>query len=103
MDKLRALRYFITAAEEGSFSGAARRLDVSVPSISKLISSLERELGALLLDRSTQGLELTSKGAAYLEACLPLVTQLADADRVVTNLSSANWRRNAKQQSARDW
>jgi len=85
MDKLRALQYFIASAEEGSFSGAARRLDVSVPSISKLIGSLEREIGVLLLDRSTQGLKLTSKGAAYLEACLPLVNQLADADQAIAN------------------
>lgn len=61
MDKLRALEYFIAAAQEGSFSGAARRLDVSVPSIAKLIGALERELGLRLLDRSTQGLKLTDR------------------------------------------
>jgi DNA-binding transcriptional LysR family regulator len=83
MDKLRALQYFIAAAEEGSFSGAARRLDVSVPSIAKLVNALERKLGARLISRSTQGLKLTPRGEAYLEACLPLVAQLADADRMV--------------------
>jgi len=85
MDKLRALEYFIAAAEEGSFSGAARRLDVSVPSIAKLIGSLETQLGARLIDRSTQGLKLTARGEAYLEACLPLVRQLADADQLVAD------------------
>lgn len=79
MDKLRALEYFIAAAQEGSFSGAARRLDVSVPSIAKLIGALERELGLRLLDRSTQGLKLTAQGDAYLELCAPLVAQLARA------------------------
>jgi DNA-binding transcriptional LysR family regulator len=86
MDKLRALEYFIAAAEEGSFSGAARRLGVSVPSIAKLVSALERELGAQLIHRSTQGLRLTSQGEAYLEACVPLVERLADADRVLSRL-----------------
>jgi DNA-binding transcriptional LysR family regulator len=85
MDKLRALEYFIAAAEEGSFSGAARRLDVSVPSIAKLIGSLETHLGARLIDRSTQGLKLTARGEAYLEACLPLVRQLADADQLAAD------------------
>ena len=80
MDKLRALQYFIAAAEEGSFSGAARRLDVSVPSIAKLVGSLERELGAGLFHRNSQGLKLTARGEAYLEACVPLLRQLADAD-----------------------
>lgn len=45
MDKLRALQYFIAAADEGSLSGAARRLDNSVPAVSKLITSLEKTLG----------------------------------------------------------
>lgn len=80
MDRLRALQYFIAAAEEGSFSGAARRLDVSVPSITKSIGSLERELGVRLMDRNTQGLRLTAKGHAYLETCAPLVEQLLRAD-----------------------
>jgi DNA-binding transcriptional LysR family regulator len=80
MDKLRALHYFIAAAEEGSLSGAARRMEVSVPSVAKLIGALERELGVRLVDRSTQGLKLTSQGEAYLDACRPLVEQLTQAD-----------------------
>ena len=83
MDKLRALQYFVAAAEEGSFSAAARRFDVSVPAVTKLVSALERELGVKLLDRSTQGLALTARGAQYLESCTPLLAQLADADRAL--------------------
>jgi len=83
MDKLRALQYFIAASEECSFSGAARRLDVSVPSIAKLISGLERELGIRLMDRNTQGLRLTTKGRAFLETCAPLVEQLLRAEIAV--------------------
>jgi DNA-binding transcriptional LysR family regulator len=83
MDKLRALHYFIAAAEEGSFSAAARRFDVSVPAVTKLVSSLERELGVKLLDRSTQGLALTARGAQYVDSCSPLLAQLADADRAL--------------------
>lgn len=83
MDKLRALHYFVAAVEEGSFSAAARRFDVSVPAVTKLVSSLERELGVKLLDRSTQGLALTARGAQYLEICTPLLAQLADAERAL--------------------
>ncbi len=85
MDKLRALHYFVAAAEEGSLSAAARRFDVSVPAVAKLVSALERELGVKLLDRSTQGLVLTARGAQYLEQCNPLLAQLADADRAITS------------------
>ena len=45
MDKLRALQYFIAAAEERSCPAPRGRLDVSVPAVSKLISSLEHTLG----------------------------------------------------------
>jgi LysR family transcriptional regulator for bpeEF and oprC len=83
MDKLRALQYFIATAEERSLSGAARRLDVSVPAVSKLITSLERSLGTTLFDRTVQGLTLTSNGETYLEACHPLFDQLAAADEAL--------------------
>lgn len=80
MDKLRALQFFIAAAEERSLSGAARRFDVSVPAVSKLIASLERHLGVGLFDRTSQGLTLTSSGDLYLKACRPLFDQLTALD-----------------------
>lgn len=83
MDKLRALQYFIATAQAGSFSGAARRLDVSVPSITKLIGALERDLGVRLIDRSTQGVKLSAQGQSYLDTCSPLVEQLSDAERAL--------------------
>lgn len=88
MDKLRALQYFIASAEEGSFSGAARRMNVTVPSVAKLVGALERELGVRLIDRSTQGLTLTAHGESYLERCLPLVHQLAQADHAVAGATA---------------
>jgi LysR family transcriptional regulator, regulator for bpeEF and oprC len=80
MDKLRALQYFIAAAEQGSFAAAARRMEVSVPSVHKLVSALEADLGVALFDRSAQGIALTASGERYLESCLPLVNELAAAD-----------------------
>jgi DNA-binding transcriptional LysR family regulator len=80
MDKLRALQYFVAAAEERSLSGAARRFEVSITAVSKLLGSLERNLGASLFDRSSQGLALTTDGARYLESCQPLLEHLAEAD-----------------------
>lgn len=88
MDKLRALQYFISAAEERSFTGAARRLEVSVPAIAKMITALERHLGVSLFDRSAQGLTLTADGEGYLESCRPLLEQLAVADEALGDHSS---------------
>jgi len=80
MDKLRALEYFVAAAAEHSFSGAARRLEVSVTAVAKLVASLESHLGTRLFDRRANGLSLTSDGERYLEACVPLLDQMAVAD-----------------------
>lgn len=80
MDKLRALEYCIAAAQEKSFSGAARRLEVSATAVAKLVATLERSLGAQLFERSPGGLTLTATGAGYLEACAPALAQLGDAD-----------------------
>lgn len=84
MDKLRALQYFVAAAEASSFSGAARRLDVSMQAVQKLINALERELGASLFDRGPKGLALTASGIQYFERCRGLLEQLASADDSVT-------------------
>lgn len=83
MDRLRALQYFIASAEEGSFSAAARRLEVTIPAVAKLVGSLERDLGQALFERSPQGLSLTNAGESYLESCAPAVEKLREADEQV--------------------
>ena len=88
MDKLRALQYFVAAAHERSFSGAARRMDVSIPAVARLVTSLERSLGATLFERNPQGLVLTPDGAAYLEASQPILQQVAAADESLSAASA---------------
>ena len=84
MDKLRALQYFVAAAEERSFSAAARRLDVSIPAVAKLVASLEQQLGTRLFERNARGLALTADGETYLEGCGPALDQVAAADSAVS-------------------
>src|SRR3954466_9311832 len=64
--ELRHLRYFVAVAEEGSFSGAAPRLRVAQPALSKQIRDLEVELGTVLLERGPRGVILTAAGRAFL-------------------------------------
>jgi DNA-binding transcriptional LysR family regulator len=84
VDKFRALNYFVAAAEAGSLTAAARTLQVSVPAVQKLVTSLERELGVKLFNRSRQGLQLTASGEGYLESCRPLLAELAIMDEAVS-------------------
>jgi DNA-binding transcriptional LysR family regulator len=83
MDKLRALEYFVASAEEGSLSGAARRFEVSIPAVAKMVTSLEKSLGTTLFDRGVHGLSLTSDGERYLESCRPLLEELAAVDETM--------------------
>jgi LysR family hca operon transcriptional activator len=65
--ELRHLRYFVAVVEEGSLTTAAeRRLHTSQPSLSRQIRDLEDQVGAELLSRSVQGVELTAAGKAFL-------------------------------------
>src|SRR5246127_1813383 len=66
--ELRHLRYFVAVVEEGSLTTAAeRRLHTSQPSLSRQIRDLEDQVGAELLSRSVQGVELTAAGKAFLD------------------------------------
>ncbi|SCM81160.1 LysR family transcriptional regulator [Sporomusa sphaeroides] len=66
MDLLR-LTYFIEVAEQLSFTKAAKVLHVSQPSISKMVRSLEDELGVTLIDRSARRIKLTDAGQTLYE------------------------------------
>jgi LysR family transcriptional regulator, hca operon transcriptional activator len=66
--ELRHLRYFVAVVEEGSLTTAAEhRLHTSQPSLSRQIRDLEDQVGAELLSRSVQGVELTAAGKAFLD------------------------------------
>lgn len=80
MDKLRALQYFVAAAEEKSLSGAARRFNVSATAVAKMMNALEKSAGVRLFDRTAHGLTLTASGEKYLESCGPALAQLELAD-----------------------
>ena len=68
--EIRQLESFIVVAEQGSFSEAARILHVSQPSISTHISSLEKELGIRLFNRTTKKVVLTKQGREVYEHAL---------------------------------
>lgn len=66
LDRLSPLQLFTAVADAGSFSAAARRLDVGPVQASATIARLERELGVRLFERSTRRLRLTEAGERWL-------------------------------------
>ena len=60
--ELKQLEYFTVVCEKGSFSQAAECLYTSQPNVSKVISSLEKDLGRKLVERTNRGLRITPYG-----------------------------------------
>src|ERR1700732_1194194 len=80
--KLRHLRFFLAAAEEGSLTLAAKkRLHTAQPSLSRQIRDLEHEVGVELMSRSVRGIELTAAGKAFLDHARLALTQAEAARR----------------------
>ncbi|HKE78146.1 MAG TPA: LysR family transcriptional regulator [Solirubrobacteraceae bacterium] len=76
--ELRLLRSFVTISEEGSLTRAAARLHIAQQSLSQQVRTLEGQLGAQLLERTSRGVRLTPVGAVLVREARAL---LAHADR----------------------
>ncbi|QNF15564.1 LysR family transcriptional regulator [Aeromonas jandaei] len=66
MDRLTALRVFVSVVEQGSLSGAGEKLDMSRAMVSRYLAELESWMGARLLHRTTRRLSLTGPGEEAL-------------------------------------
>jgi DNA-binding transcriptional LysR family regulator len=84
--ELRLIRYFVTVAEEGNVTRAARRLHIAQPSLSTALRQLETQLGVELFRRDGRRLALTPAGELLRRRGRRL---LADADAVVAAVQGA--------------
>jgi DNA-binding transcriptional LysR family regulator len=80
MDRFSVMETFICVVETGSFSAAARRLQVGQPAVSKSIAQLEERLGVRLILRSTRGLTPTEAGQRYYERAKRSVEEANEAE-----------------------
>ena len=86
--ELRTVDYFLAAAEQGSLRGAAQRLGVTQPALTKAIRRLEDEAGVVLFDRKARGVSLTVYGEAMLRHARNLRASLRDAQEEIAGLRS---------------
>ncbi|MBL4635857.1 MAG: LysR family transcriptional regulator [Kofleriaceae bacterium] len=80
MDRFEAMRVFTRVARLGSFTGAARELELSTTAVSRYVSQLEDHLKTRLLQRTTRKLSLTAPGTAYLDKCERLLADLEELE-----------------------
>jgi DNA-binding transcriptional LysR family regulator len=80
MDRLRDMEIFVRVVETGSFSAAARALDLGQPAVSKTIAALEARLGTRLLVRSTRQLSATDAGMAFYERAARAIAEVNEAE-----------------------
>ena len=79
------LHCFITAAQEGSFSKAAKKLYLSQQALSKTIDKLEEELDVPLFIRGVAGLQLTRYGEALRQSAFPYLQM---HDNIIADLQA---------------
>ena len=73
--------YIYKIYEEGSFTGAAKKLYISQPALSATVKKAEEELGFTIFDRATTPLSLTTAGTEYIAA----IEQMAKIERNLKN------------------
>jgi len=82
MDRLAAMQAFVRVVEAGSFSAAARALNMGQPAISKTVAQLEARLGVRLLMRSTHVLAPTEAGRSFYERAKRSIEEADEAEAV---------------------
>ena len=86
MDQLHLIGVFVAVVDTSGFAGAARKLNISPPAVTRAINELERHLGVRLLTRTTRVVRVTEAGARYAEDCRRILAELAEADRSATGM-----------------
>lgn len=89
MDRIDAMRVFVTALDEGSLAAAGRKLGHSAAAVTRAIGFLEKHVGTELLHRSTRAIRLSEAGERYAAACRRVLAELEEADLLAAGESAA--------------
>lgn len=87
--ELRVLRYFLTVAQQGSITAAARVLHLTQPTLSRQIRDLEIELGQTLFVRHSHSLTLTVEGTLLRQRAEEILTLVEKTEGEFKSLQDA--------------
>lgn len=79
------MAFFSLLARLGSFSAAARELNITTPAVSKRLNQMESRLGAQLINRTTRRVSLTAEGELYLEHARRILVEIDDMEHLISS------------------
>jgi DNA-binding transcriptional LysR family regulator len=88
MDRLHLMSVFVAVADAESFSGAARSLGQSPPSVTRAIAALEARLNVKLLNRSTRSVRVTEAGQIYLDLARRIISEIDEAEEATAGINT---------------
>ena len=87
--ELRQLRYFVAVARERNFTRAAEKLRIAQPPLSRQVQQLERELGAVLIERGSRPVRLTAAGRLLYEHATQVLERVEELQAMTKRLHDA--------------
>jgi len=89
MDRFHLLNVFVAVVDSEGLAGAARKLDMSPPAVTRAINELEAHLGLRLLTRTTRTVKVTDAGERYVQDCRRILAEMLEADESVSGMHAA--------------
>lgn len=89
IDRLDAMRTFVSIVDAGSFSAAAKRLGISVPAISRRLSGFEERIGTPLLRRTTRSIDITEYGQIYYDRATRILGEIEEVELELAGMRNA--------------
>ncbi|SEI21642.1 LysR family transcriptional regulator [Pseudomonas fuscovaginae UPB0736] len=82
-ERLKGIDVFVAVTDLGSFTAAAKRLNLTSSAVSKSVARLENRLGTQLFSRTTRRLALTEAGAVFYKTCTSVLADLEEVEHAL--------------------
>lgn len=89
MDRFHLINVFVAVVDAQGFAGAARKLAMSPPAVTRAVHELETHLGLRLLTRTTRTVRVTEAGARYVQDCRRILAEMLEADASVSGMHTS--------------
>lgn len=89
MDRFHLINVFVAVVDTNGFAGAARKLHMSPPAVTRAINELETQLGLRLLTRTTRTVRVTDAGERYAQDCRRILADMREADESVSGMHAS--------------